>query len=112
MAKITDDTKFNVYGITYITSDAESGKLIKTLVHVGEGKAGRSDHYLMKFKGMLRNAPQTVHPKLRDANLNLNNLSVSILAASFAIDLDKTVNFYINKFDTLNHWNTSLKGVN
>ena len=111
MAKIVQGKKLSVNLITFSKVDSVTGKMVHTPVWV-EATTKTTEHFIQGFRSALRTHPEKLNDKMKNLKINLMDLNARMVAPTFSEDANKTVNFYIDKFNTIeNGWQTSYKPV-
>ena len=111
MAKVTVGKKGAVYGVYYSTCNTETGKMERNLVYV-DFSYKTTEHFIQGFRSNIRTRPKECNKKIQALRINLADLTAGMLAPCFSEKANETINFYMNKFETIQKgWNMELKEV-
>jgi len=86
--------------------DNEKNIMRNVDVYVGHTRR-KIEHFLLDFKSQIKTAPESVSQKIQALNVNANELYIRQVSTAATENLDKVLNLYITKYNTIeNGWNT------
>jgi SUMO ligase MMS21 Smc5/6 complex component len=100
-----ESKKLRVVGITEEIKDGF--KITHVVKFISFSSVLKPDKILSAFKSKRKNQVKTDSKKLQQVRIHNERLGVKLLCNCFEDELNEKVNFYIEKYDTINNgWNT------